>query len=74
MVDYKDGGWKIGDKITYYNNKGELHRDDGPAAIYPNGTEFWLKNGSLHRDDGPAVIRADGSKEYFLNGEEVQPF
>jgi len=29
--------------IFYYNKKGEFHRDDGPAYVYPNGkVEYWL--------------------------------
>ena len=38
-----------------YRKDGLLHREDGPARIYTNGTRQWFKNGFLHRDDGPAV-------------------
>jgi len=30
----------------WYNNAGQLHREDGPAAEYENGTKFWYKNGT----------------------------
>ncbi len=43
------------------NAKGQLHREDGPAAEYPNGTKVWYRNGQLHRLDGPAI---EGSNEY----------
>ena len=52
----------------YSNSLGQLHRDEGPAIIYPSGTELWYQNGALHREDGPAVIWADGRKEWWLNG------
>ena len=40
---------------SYYNNAGELHRDEGPAIEYADGDKFWYQNGNLHRTDGPAI-------------------
>ena len=53
----------------YYNNTGELHRDDGPAIEYPNGDKLWCQNGQLHRIDGPAVERSNGAKEWYQNDQ-----
>ena len=39
----------------YYNENGQLHRLDGPAAEYVNGKKVWYQNGQPHRLDGPAV-------------------
>jgi len=50
------------------NSKGQLHRDGGPAAIYPDGTQFWHRDGMYHRDDGPAIIYPDGTQKWYLNG------
>ena len=47
---------------------GKLHRDDGPAIEWANGTTEYYKNGALHRDDGPAVEHADGTKKHYKNG------
>lgn len=52
----------------YYNHLGQLHREDGPAVMYLNGTSAWFRNGLRHREDGPAVIWADGSRYWYLNG------
>ena len=52
----------------YYNNAGQLHRDDGPAVIRWSGTKFWYQNGVLHRTDGPAVEWSDGGKLWYQNG------
>ena len=57
----------------YFGNKewfqdGKLHRDDGPAIEWTDGSLWWHQNGELHRDDGPAMVNADGTKEWFLNG------
>ena len=54
--------------IYYYNDKNQLHREDGPAIEYSNGTKYWFLNGKEHRTDGPAVEDSDGSKEWFING------
>jgi hypothetical protein len=48
---------------------GKLHREDGPAVIYPNGTQVWYRNGLRHREDGPAVIREDGIQWWYRNGK-----
>ena len=58
---------KDGTRI-YYNNAGELHRDEGPAVEYANGRKEWWQNGQLHRTDGPAIInRRRGKYRYQYN-------
>jgi hypothetical protein len=54
-------------EFWYLNN--ELHREDGPAVIYVDGTQVWHLNGKMHREDGPAIIYADGAQEWFINGK-----
>jgi hypothetical protein len=54
----------------YYNEQGQLHREDGPAIIFSNGRKQWWINGKLHRVDGPAIEWSDGSKSWFLKGEK----
>ena len=49
--------------------RGQLHREDGPASEYVNGSKGWWRNGKRHRDDGPAVEYANGDKEWWRNGE-----
>ena len=52
--------------------KGDMiHREDGPAAEFPDSYRCWYINGLRHREDGPAMIYADGGKLWCLNGEEV---
>jgi hypothetical protein len=54
----------------YLNDK--LHREDGPAFEYANGTKWWYLNGEHHREDGPAIeYHPDGSKYWYLNGNEL---
>ena len=53
---------------TRYYVDDKLHRVDGPAAEYTNGSKGWWINGQLHRQDGPAIENADGSKSWFING------
>ena len=52
----------------YFNSAGQLHRDDGPAIEYPDGSKSWCQNGQLHRTDGPAIECADGTKRWYING------
>ena len=48
----------------------KLHREDGPALIFPDGTKTWYRHGIIHRDGGPAVEMEHGTKKWFQNGEE----
>jgi len=52
---------------------GLLHRDDGPAVIWPDNVQSWYQHGVRHRDDGPAVIWPDGSVEWRRHGKKVDP-
>ena len=53
------------------NEKGQIHREDGPAYINSNGTQEWWFNGKLHREDGPAVVRNDGLYQWWVNGKNL---
>lgn len=62
-IEYRNNSSKLN------NNTGQLHRKDGPAIIYPDGTNKWYLNGELHRVDGPAAEYPDGEKKWYLNGK-----
>ena len=53
----------------FYNEKGQYHREDGPAIEYAAGTKHWSNNGQLHRDDGPAIECVNGEKHWYKNGK-----
>ena len=57
-----------GDKY-WRNKKDKLHRIDGPAIEYVEGTNQWYQNGVLHRIDGPAIECSDGRKEWYQMGK-----
>jgi hypothetical protein len=48
--------------------KGKLHRLEGPAIIWANGTQEWWVHNKKHRIDGPAFIAADGTQAWWVNG------
>jgi len=47
----------------------KLHRTDGPAVEYSDGTKMWYVNGQKHREGGPAIEWGDGTKVWCLNGQ-----
>lgn len=57
----KSTNWHIGNE--------KLHRLDGPAIIWSDGTKYWYQNNKFHRDNGPAVIKADGIQRWYQNGK-----
>jgi hypothetical protein len=56
---------------VYKDENGELHREDGPAIEYSNGTKIWCWHGKYHRQDGPAIERADGTKFWYYHGQRM---
>jgi len=53
----------------WLDSYGDLHREDGPAIEYADGSKWWYIYGKFHREDGPA-IEVDEYKEYWL--EDIQ--
>lgn len=51
-----------------YRVDGEIHREDGPAVEFADGSKFWLRHGKPHREDGPILESAYGYKLWGLNG------
>jgi hypothetical protein len=54
---------------VWRNSEGLLHREDGPAVEYANGTRMWYLNNQRHREDGPAVEWVSGTRMWCRNGQ-----
>ena len=59
--------------ITWYDGAKkefgkELHRLNGPAIIYSNGTKIWYFHGVIHRLDGPAIEHSNGDLSWIFEG------
>ena len=63
---------KFKDRIEYYNEKGQLHRIEGPAVHYFDGNDFYYVDGKLHNIKGPAIIwPEDKSQEFYIHGKQL---
>jgi hypothetical protein len=56
------------DRTEWRTEDGKLHRDDGPAVEYADGTQVWYINGQKHREDGPAYI-IGGTSYWYKYGK-----
>ena len=56
----------------WFNEDGNLNREDSPAIEYANGDKCWYINGKRHREDGPAIERVSGHKSWYINGKEIK--
>tara|TARA_R110000851_G_scaffold263809_1_gene416361 strand:- start:287 stop:634 length:348 start_codon:yes stop_codon:yes gene_type:complete len=52
----------------WYDTTGKIHRTDGPAIEWADGTKDWWQHGLRHRADGPAVEYAHGTKDWWQHG------
>jgi hypothetical protein len=60
----------LSDGTKEYRLNGLVHRDDGPAVVWADGTiEEWFFHGHRHREDGPAITRKDGYESWWKNGK-----
>ena len=50
-----------------YTLNGLIHRVDGPAIEYTDGTKHWYRHGKRHRENGPAVELASGEKYWYFD-------
>ena len=57
----------FGTKRYYKNNI--VHREDGPAIEFRDGTRCWCQNGRYHRENGPAIEHPNGTKCWYKNGK-----
>ena len=60
----------IASNIKHYLN-GKLHRTDGPAVEYADGSKEWWLDGKKNRLDGPAIDHANGRKEWWIAGQRL---
>ena len=72
--DYRildNGGYYIKNPgyYKYYDKKGQLHREDGPAVKWAGFLTEWRRHGKRHREDGPAVKYDNGNEEWYINGK-----
>tara|TARA_B110000503_G_C6989604_1_gene346792 strand:- start:284 stop:544 length:261 start_codon:yes stop_codon:yes gene_type:complete len=63
-------------EINIYGNKhwilnGKLHREDGPAIEWHDGSKAWYINGELHREDGPSIEFYNGYKDWHYHGKKI---
>ena len=56
------------DSRTEWYHNGKLHREDGPASEWTDGTKLWYRHGKKHREDGPAVECPDSCKVWYRHG------
>jgi hypothetical protein len=48
-----------------------IHRENGPAIIYEDGSVEYKRNGKTHRDDGPAIMDVNAGNQWYLDGKKV---
>jgi hypothetical protein len=63
VYDYLKKEWYRNPDMKY------LHREDGPAVEYSDGSKEWYLNGRRHREGESAVEFAYGLKKWYINGE-----
>lgn len=49
--------------------RGRLHREDGPAIKWPDGSRVWYLYGNIHRETGPAVEWSNGTRMWYVDGK-----
>jgi hypothetical protein len=61
--------YKDGTTSSEHNTSKQLHRIDGPAVEYADGSKSWYVDDLLHRVDGPAIEWSNGSKSWWVDDE-----
>lgn len=53
-------------QVQYWRHR-QLHRSDGPAVEWRDGSQEWRVDGQQHRSDGPAVHWVHAGQEWWLH-------
>lgn len=54
-----------------FNNSKILHKEDGPAVIWSDGSKEYFINGFLHNENGPAIVEYNKNfirNQWYLDG------
>ena len=51
--------------VRWINDKEHRHRVDGPASVWPNGTQYWFRYGDFHFAYGPSILNDDGTLGWY---------
>ena len=51
--------------VRWYDDEGLLHRVDGPASVWPHGTQYWFCHGRFHFVHGPALVWTNGCLRWY---------
>lgn len=55
---------------SWHDDEGRLHRVDGPAVTYKDGSCSWWLHGKRHREGGPAIEELKvGVCAYYFEGK-----
>jgi hypothetical protein len=74
MSEYKEYTVRVYEDRTEWRSAEKLlHRENGPAVEWDDGSEDWWFNGVPHREGGPAIIRANGTKRWCFKGQYHRP-
>ena len=58
--------------VRWLDDKGRSHREDGPATVWPHGTQYWLRHGRAHFAHGPADLYYDGTLRWYEDGRHLR--
>lgn len=56
-------------RIEWRRGREQLHRLDGTAVEWVDGSKTWHVEGKLHRLDGPAIEWVNGDRMWYVNSK-----
>ena len=51
--------------VQWIDDEGRAHREDGPAEVWKDGTQWWLRHGWAHFAYGPADLWSRGTLAWY---------
>ena len=58
--------------VRWLDDEGHAHRLDGPAVVWPDGTQFWYRHRRYHFAHGPSDLYAEGLVAWYEAGEYLR--
>ena len=58
--------------VKWLDDEGRVHHEDGPAIVWPHGTQWWYRHGGYHFAHGPADLYVDGSLVWYEKSRKLR--
>ena len=55
--------------VQWLDDESHRHREDSPASVWPDGSQYWYRHGWFNFAHGPSILYADGWLAWYEDSD-----